>query len=657
MLSRLAFRNTLKGIKDFSVYFVTLAFGVTAFYAFGSIDSQRAMLELSNRGARSVEQLGTTMDVISVLVALILAFLVVYANSFLIRRRKREFGLYLIMGMPKLQVASVLVLETLQVGLAALATGLIAGVFLSQGLSLLTTKMFEMDMSRFQFVFSPASLVKTVTFFGILFAAVSFLNVLGLSRKTVNSLLNASRTGEPRIRSRFASVTLAFFGALFVASGSALLLKFGLYPSMEYGLIWVEIGLGTLGTFMLFAGGLNLALRVLEANRRVFLRGLNPFVLRQLDAKLTSSYATMATVCIALFFAIVILSSSIALVGALNEGARAPFDASLESYDKATLGSSMETKLEQQGFKFDRYVAASHQFPVYWSALDNSALEDGGRINGLFSDSPLNVVRKSDANELRRMAGLPELRMGSDQFALFGPYGAAESELRKRYPGLTIDFGGKKLTAVPNGFTEIGTEADARSMADVAIVVPDELVEHAQFRKVVTDIIYAEPAEVAEKAFVEITPTRKHPNSAFSVLWTQRQAYADSVGVKATVTFIGLYVGLILLVTSAAILALQQLTEAADNKDRYRSLFRLGASRAEMGRAVVTQVAVYFAIPLAFATIYAVIGGIATLSMISYFGQVDVGPQYAWTALSLALVYGGYFVVTSLTARRMVLER
>ena len=318
MLSKLALRNTRKSFGDFAVYFLTLTFGVAAFYAFGSVEAQSTLASLGSLKADNLRTLGATMDVMSVVVAIVLAFLVFYANGFLIRRRKREFGTYLVLGMPKRQVAAILLMETMLVGVLALGAGLALGVAASQGLSLLTAQLFELDMSRFRLIFSMPSLLKTVAFFGLLFVVASVLNLFGFSRQTINRLLNASKRRETRVRNPWLSAVLAVMGLVLAVAGCWALLQSGLIKSIDSGLIWIELGAGVLGTFLLFAGGSGLAMRVAQSSRRNYLRGLNPFVVRQLDRKVSSTYVTMAIVCITMFFAITILSGGISYGNGAN---------------------------------------------------------------------------------------------------------------------------------------------------------------------------------------------------------------------------------------------------------------------------------------------------------------------------------------------------
>ena len=109
---------------------------------------------------------------ISVFVAVVLGLLIVYANNFLINRRKREFGIYMTLGMGKRQISKIILFETILVGILSLIAGLVIGIFASQFMSILVAKMFEADMSKFQFVFSKDACIKTCVYFAVMYTAV-----------------------------------------------------------------------------------------------------------------------------------------------------------------------------------------------------------------------------------------------------------------------------------------------------------------------------------------------------------------------------------------------------------------------------------------------------------------------------------------------------
>ena len=189
MLFKLSFRNMKKSFKDYAIYFLTLVLGVAIFYMFNSLDSQQAMLQVSESTREMIQLLVELLGMVSVFIAIILGFLIVYANNFLINRRKREFGIYMILGMGRRQISGIILLETILIGI-------FIGVFASQFMSILVAKLFEANMSEFTFVFSMESCIKTCIYFAVMYIAVIIFNILTISRYKLINLLTAIKKNE-----------------------------------------------------------------------------------------------------------------------------------------------------------------------------------------------------------------------------------------------------------------------------------------------------------------------------------------------------------------------------------------------------------------------------------------------------------------------------
>ena len=169
---KLALGNVKKSFKEYTIYYLTLLFGVCIFYTFNSIESLKIMMDLGEYQKAAFEMVGKVMSVASVFIAGVLGFLIVYANNYLIRRRKKELGIYMTLGMEKGSIGRTLFLETVFIGLISLVLGAILGIFLSQGLSVLTAKLFQVNLTKFQFVFSMEALKMTIFYFAIYYSIV-----------------------------------------------------------------------------------------------------------------------------------------------------------------------------------------------------------------------------------------------------------------------------------------------------------------------------------------------------------------------------------------------------------------------------------------------------------------------------------------------------
>ena len=196
MLFKLSVKNMKKSFKDYAIYFLTLVLGVAIFYMFNSLDSQQAMLEVSQSTRDMIQLMISMLGMVSVFIAIVLGFLIVYANNFLVNRRKREFGIYMTLGMGRRQISTIILFETILVGILSLVVGIFIGVFASQFMSILVAKLFEADMSEFTFVFSTDSCIKTCIYFAVMYLAVIILNTLTISRYKLINLLTAVRKNQ-----------------------------------------------------------------------------------------------------------------------------------------------------------------------------------------------------------------------------------------------------------------------------------------------------------------------------------------------------------------------------------------------------------------------------------------------------------------------------
>lgn len=208
MYFRLALRNVRKSYKDFLIYFLTLAFSVCLFYMFNSFQEQQAVMEVSQSQMEMIKILVYTMKYLSIFIAIVLAFLILYANNFLIRRRKKELGLYMLLGMPKNKISRVLVYETFIIGILSLFTGMFIGIFLSQILTSVTANLFEVSLD-YHFIYSNNATILTIFSFSIIFFIVMLFNTFILNRYKLIDLVRAEHIIEHmHIKKVYLSFTL-----------------------------------------------------------------------------------------------------------------------------------------------------------------------------------------------------------------------------------------------------------------------------------------------------------------------------------------------------------------------------------------------------------------------------------------------------------------
>ena len=196
MYFKLATGNIKKSYKDYTIYFLTLILAVCIFYSFNSIDSQKAIFDIKSSNANYITKLTEIISMFSIFVLVILGGLILYANNFLIKKRKKELGIYMTLGMGKRKISRILVTETFIVGAISLIGGLILGIGASQVLSAFILKLFDIGMNEYRFNVSINAIGKTILYFGIMFLLVMIFNVFIISKYNIIDLLSADRKNE-----------------------------------------------------------------------------------------------------------------------------------------------------------------------------------------------------------------------------------------------------------------------------------------------------------------------------------------------------------------------------------------------------------------------------------------------------------------------------
>lgn len=324
MLCKLAWGNVRRASKDYLVYLLTLTLAVTVFYAFNTISIQ---IDFVTMQPGLSELLGNIMSGLTAFLAIVMGFLMVYANNFIMKRRKKEFGLYQVLGMSRGQVSRVMALETAIVSGAALVLGAVLGVGLSQLMTFFTASLFKTQISNFHFFFSFKALAYTAICLLSIFVVTLLFNLLVVRRSKVVELMSANRRSESiKVRNPWISAVLFIIGTALIGLAYYRLLRDGLpidampdemaQKNAQFGL---TTGMVTLGTVLFFFGLSGFLLKVLQGVHSVYWRGMNMFTLRQLSAKVNTVSLSMAVIAMILFLAITSVTGGMSIASAIND--------------------------------------------------------------------------------------------------------------------------------------------------------------------------------------------------------------------------------------------------------------------------------------------------------------------------------------------------
>ena len=680
MYARIALGNVRRSIRDFGIYFLTLVLGVAVYYAFNSVTQQSAVLKLSGNMRTLVQELGTIIRGVSIFVAVLLAFLVLFGNRFLIRRRKREFAIYLTLGMDRRHVSGIVAMESLAVGAGALVVGLAVGVLLSQALLYATARLFNTHVTGFGLMFSGQACAYTVMSFAIIFLVVGALNVLEVSRFRLIDLMNADRKGE---KSLVRNLPLSV--ALFVVSLALIGVAYHeLRVNGMYAIDWrfnLATALVSVGTFLLFFSVSGFLLRLGQSARGFYLRGLNMFALRQLSSRVNSAWVSISIVCAALFLAITSTCGGFAIVSSINQSVSAitHYDVSIAMYSTAQTshasdaddvsGSGKEALLKASVPDWDSLVADSARIDLYQDPSMRLNLKmlrgDTGvelpdsfakYTNGL-DKVPIYVVSLSQYNATLALRGdKPATLKANEALVTTDMNNMVSFWQRVALKRESFDFLGTAMRLRARSTTMEYQNSVNTSVG--TIVVPDTALESKRAQlEPLSSLLNVKTADSRAEARLYKEVVKAHQPGLLFAAGSKSTAKEEVVGLTAIVGYLALYIGFVLFVSCAAILAIQQLSDVAESAPRYRVLFDLGAERSMVNHAILAQIATYFLFPLVVALAHSYVALGVLGGVIKSLGVLDFLRPLGVTMAIVLVLYGGYFLLTYGMARGVIGEK
>lgn len=698
MLFKLSFSNMKKSLKDYAVYFFTLILGVAIFYLFNAIETQTTMLKISEDTREIVKLINTTLSGVSVFVAFILGFLVIYASNFLMKKRKKEFALYILLGMGKRKISLILFLETLIIGVISLGIGLVAGIGLSQVTSIFVANMFGVNIEKYRFVFSQQAFVKTLIYFAIIYVIVILFNMFCINKYKLIDLLTGSRKAEKATNKNpyicavvwIISVALLAFAYYKVSDSKNLMLVTDL---AKY------IVMGCAGTFLFFWSLSGIMFSAVHSMKNVYYKGLNSFVFRQMSSRMNSNVFAMTVICLMMFITICVLSSGLTVRNSLvhNIDMLSPADVQIEKelysddeeeaagvaeeVDEAAVvadTNNEQAELIKDYYKrkdidledilkdiVDVYVYNTSELTINdtlgnteAAKVNNPDIEDN--IDSSYFDAYYSedIMKLSDYNKVAALYGNEQYSLSSDEYIIVADFKSmAEVRNKALDKGVKIALNGKLLKPKYNRCSDGFVQMSSNHINIGIVVVPDEVLETmlptGEYYIGNYNIPEGDEREAVDKKIVKIANGAGKEGIIMDIN-TLISVKENSMGLGAMIAFIALYIGLIFLISGAAILALKELSESADNLGRYKILKNLGTDNSKINHAVLKQTAIFFGIPMSLAIIHSIFGMRVSYMVMEILGTEYMVQSIIMTGVFILLIYGGYFVITYNSCKNMI---
>lgn len=685
---KLAWGNLRRALKDFAVYFVTLMLSVSLFYSFNTLTNQAFFVELSSSTSQLVLRMAVLITGLSIFLMIVIGILIVYANVFFMRRRVREFATYLLLGMKKSSLAFVILIENFIVGICALIVGLLVGVVVSQFSSLAVLKLFNSPVERFHFLLVPQAVIFTACMFGVVFVLSTLCATFVISRTRLSVLFRSSFASDRfKIKNPWITLVLFVVSVLLIAQAYRMF-SYEVLTANDGGTFLYCTALVVLGTALFFYSVSTAFTQIARAIKPLYYRGLNLYVVRQFASRINSSWISMTMICATIFIALCTLSIGFTAVASIRtqESLMAPTDFFADFICKDGYEPEQTDKLvslmAQEIPSWNTTVRGTARLTSYTlgeadnvytiaNLISDCGLSKEKAIDGVPIDvavNPVYFVGCSEYNRFRALAGLQPIELGDNEVRFASYPGLADQTDSLASSGKTITLADKYHNVRIKPKLKLSDLAGLSSNP-CSLIVPDSWVHTMKPRQTrLFAQFYASSKEVNKQFSQELADSNKHAqgilgqNNAYHlhVMNTalRYEMLEAALAIRVMGTFVAVYTGIILLITSAAILSIQQLSELSYMRESYTKLLQLGATRASCSGTIFTQLGIWFMLPCSLAISHAFCVMKEMDALYTIMGADTEAKQWLFITAGIVLaIYALYLLMTFVVMRVSVLGK
>ncbi|WP_241146436.1 ABC transporter permease [Thomasclavelia spiroformis] len=658
MLFKLSLKNVKKSFSNYAIYFFTLILGISIFYIFNALETQTIMLSLSKSLHEIISMMNNIIAGLSVFVSIILGFLIIYANQFLIKRRKKEFAVYMILGMSKKQISKILLGETITIGFISLMIGLIMGIGLSQVMSIVVANLFEANMNEFVFIFSKSACIKTIIYFGIMYISVILLNTFKINKcKLIDLLYADKKSGKTKIKNPIICV-LVFIFSICLLAYAYYNVTIGAANLKDQFSVLLQMFYGATATYLIFWSLSNLLLKIMMLLKNIYFKNLNSFTLKEISSKLNTTVLSTTIICLMLFVTICILSTSFAINNSINTQIDyfTPVDLQIDINGNKSISEylskqNIDIKHDLKNIlEFKTYTTDQLKIKDTFGSVYNEAKEN-------FLNSTEIIIKLSDYNKLAKLYNLQEYDLKNEYIVVcdFERIKENRNKSLKNKPEIVI--GDKKYSSKYDQCMDGFLNMAGGEMNFGFYILPDQAVNDFNIS---SSYLVANYNVMNENDYNQmILEKLNNLKNEDGNVNTRLDIYNGTVGITTMIIFISLYLGIVFLIASAAIIALKELSQNIDNKEKYRLLRKLGTSDKDINHSLFIQILIYFVSPLILAIIHSFFGLQVCKNMLASTTNPLTGNitnSILLTAVILILIYGGYFLFTYYCSKNFIKE-
>ncbi|MCM3734477.1 ABC transporter permease [Bacillus cytotoxicus] len=615
MLFKLSMSGLKSKLKDYIVLLVGLVMSISIFYMFQTLALNKAFIEANS----VISSIQFVFHAGAVLLAIITFFYILYANSFLLSLRQKEFGMYMMLGAKKHKVTMLMFIETIVLGAASLVVGIAVGVGLAQGIGKLLMQQLEFTAGGYHAFYTPSMLV-TCIFFLVLFVLSAIMNSIKLSRITVLQLVHADSKTERVSRVGIKTVIAAFVGIILLAIGYASMIYMD--KLLQMGIIIALITV-TSGTYMLFGTFLPLIIKKLKSNKKVTEKGLNAFTFAQLNFRINSLTKVLATVAMLVALGAGAISGGMAF----KNNVMLTVDG-LAIYDVAIHNPTVEEKKILDGITFKE--KNEYRYKI-----------DDKYVYYLKEDLEKNRPLVQDLKVFKGMKDIGKVKRASEEL----PVGAISSSSQEKSDNVIPKEWDQALSTIHLSYV---------SSNQTIKIVDQKMYDGLQGKEGVALIGKVDNFLTYKKEWEKIDELQlaKYKNVKENSLQSKNQFYTGFYGIASGTVFMGFFLGIAFLAMMASCLMFKILSGASKDITRYNMLRKIGVRRELLTKSIYKELFFVFLFP-------AIIGIVHVLIGMNIFSFILINPYFRiWLPIVIFVVlYTIYYFITVQLYKGIVLPK
>ena len=652
LYGKLALRNLKRSLKEYSIYVFTVTITMTLLYAFFAIAFSGEMQDL----VTTYDNIKSIMIMVSILVTLIIAWLIYYISNFILQKRSREFGMYLLLGMKRTQVSRMFLFEQLALGAVGFFIGCVLGIFVYEILHAILLNIFGFAYA-FQLSFSWSACGAAFLCFLSIYLLEMIREGIALKKQSIHTMLyNASRNEKTAKGSRLS-------GFYFLAA--VLLAVAGLYVTQQYLRSMVngqssDSMLLMLGVFAiivsvyLFFYGISAVLGIfLNRHRKIKYKGNCMYLYGQIAGRLRSNRTVLATLSLLTLLTLLFLCIALKFneVKELSNARFVPFDIMASSSEKLNM-KSIESYLQEHKISYqsaDIHYYQKEERDDFYSVVKGKSYYTEDEKHSVY-------MKQSDFNKLRSLKGKPSVTLKADEYLIVCATDIKDS-LQEYGAQHTLHLQGKRLQLRGVDDTEYGQTRNS----GYYLIVADEHVKHAKpyFREWVANTDPETEVSWYQDTVNQFFDDNKEQvgDSFYSYASYRVKAkwFEENAVGFVSICFSLFYLSFIFICISATILAVQQLSDAHRQRYSYAMLHKMGVNQRQLHALLAKQIAVYFIIPLVLPIVYLlpIIRMLDELFEMTY-ASANMFIYLGGSMLFFLAVYGCYYVMAYLGCKRNI---